>query len=179
VNTLRLRSAWTFVLTLAFTAFVAVLPVRTSAAADAAKTDPADPVEKSAPKPDKPAAPAGDDKIDVVHPNDATALKERMGKEVAVEGQVKEAAWSKSGKVMNVEFADAADSKFFVAAFVKAKPALDAAFGGDVAKTISGKRVRVTGVLKDFKGRPEIMLDKPEQLEVLPGEAAPAEAERK
>lgn len=141
-------------------------------AADKAKpkTDPADPVEKTTPKTDPPAKPATDDAndtIEVIHPNDAAAMKERMGKEIAVEGQVSEAAWSNSGKVMQVKFAEATDTKFMAAAFVKTRTALDKAFGGDVSKAISGKRVRVIGKLSDYKGKPEIVIDKPEQLEIL------------
>ena len=87
---------------------------------------------------------------------------------MAVEGTVKEAAWSSTGKVMRIDFAEAADSKFMAAAFLKARPTLDAAFGGDVTKAVSGKRIRVTGKLQEYKGRPEIMIDKPEQLVILP-----------
>jgi hypothetical protein len=159
------------------TRFLAILAVAALwalplAAADKPKpkTDPADPVEKTAPKTDAPAKPATDDAndtIDVLHPNDAAAMKEHLGKEVAVEGQVSEAAWSASGKVMQIKFAEATDTKFMAAAFVKTRAALDKAFGGDLAKAIGGKRVRVIGKLEDYKGSPEIKIDKPEQLEIL------------
>jgi len=31
-----------------------------------------------------------------------------------------------------------------------------------------GKKVRVTGLIKDYKGRPEIILESPDQIEILP-----------
>jgi len=90
-----------------------------------------------------------------------------MGKEVAVEGQVSEAAWSSSGKVMQAMFAEATSTKFMAVVFLKTRAAMDKAFNGDVAKAINGKRVRVIGKVVEYKGKPEIVIDKPEQLEIL------------
>ena len=105
-----------------------------------------------------------------------------MGKEVAVEGLVSQAAWSNSGKVIQINFAEATETKFMAAAFVKTRAALDKAFGGDVSRAVSGKRIRVTGKLEEYRGRPEIVIDKPDQLEILadtpaaaPDAAKPAE----
>jgi hypothetical protein len=140
-----------------FLAVVAVLFTLGTLPASAAdkpkpKTDPADPVEKTAPKTDPPAKRATDDAndtIEVLHPNDAAAFKQHMGKEVAVEGQVSEAAWSSSGKVMQVKFAEAKDTDFMAAVFLKTRTAMDKAFGGDIAKALSGKRIRVIGKVAD------------------------------
>ena len=135
------------------------------------KTDPADPVEKKDPKTSAPAQAAdadpGNDTIEVLHPNDASAFKANMGKEVAVEGQVSDAAWSASGKVMQIKFAEAKDTQFMAAVFVKSRATLDQAFGGDMSKAISGKRVRVIGTVTEYKGKPEIKIEKADQLEIL------------
>ncbi|QOV89831.1 ATP-dependent DNA helicase RecG [Humisphaera borealis] len=117
---------------------------------------------------DKPPAPAPAEEIPVLAVTDVAAIKAAEGKKVTVEGTVQTAAWSKTGKVLNVTFADAGENGFLAAAFSKYKEALDAAFEGDVAKALTGKKVKVTGTVKMFKDRPEIMIEKPEQVVVVP-----------
>ena len=158
-----------------FLAVVAAMLVATwalpLAAADKPKpkTDPADPVEKPAAKGEAPAKgdDAAEDTIEVLHPNDASAFKANIGKEVAVEGRVSESSWSASGKVMQVKFAEAKDTQFMAAVFIKSRAALDKAFGGDMSQAISGKRVRVIGTVTEYKGKPEIVIEKASQLEIL------------
>lgn len=42
------------------------------------------------------------------------------------------------------------------------------AFPPDPQDLYRGKKVRLTGLIKDYKGRPEMILDSPDQIEILP-----------
>jgi len=59
------------------------------------------------------------------------------------------------------------DSDVRVAAFSRIKDKLDQAFSGDVAKTLTGAKVRIKGKLADFKGHPEIMVNQTTQITIL------------
>ncbi len=111
--------------------------------------------------------------LDVTDPD---ATKAAVGQTVTVEAEVVSAAWSKSGKVLLVELKGTERSRFMLAAFVKFRTALDEGFDGDVAKALAtGRRVRATGEVKLYKQRPEILLEKPEQLQILDAPAPAAE----
>jgi hypothetical protein len=104
----------------------------------------------------------------VIAASDKAALDANDGKEVTVTGTIKKAAWSGTGKVMNVEFAD---SPLVAAVFEKNKAAIDRAFGGDAAKKWTGAKVKVSGKLAKYggriealKGKPQIIIDKAEQV---------------
>lgn len=103
----------------------------------------------------------------VIPATDKAALTEAVGKQVTVEGKIKSAAWSKTGKVMNIEFEGAETSKFKAAVFDKNKAKVDAAFEGDAAKFLTGKKVRVSGTIKLFKEAPEIVIDSEKQITVV------------
>ncbi len=100
----------------------------------------------------------------VVQATDADAIKSATNSDVIVEGVIESAAWSSSGKVMNGKFKD---SDVRVAAFSRIKDKLDQAFSGDVAKTLTGAKVRIKGKLADFKGHPEIMVNQTTQITIL------------
>jgi hypothetical protein len=132
--------------------------------------------EPKAPTP--PAVPAA-----TIDAADAAAIEAATGKDVVVTGKVKSAAWSKSGKVMNVEFEN---SKLLAVVFEKAKADVDKAFDGDAAKKWAGAKVKVTGKLgtyggkaKDLEGRPQIVISKADQVSVEPAEAAKPETPAK
>jgi len=69
---------------------------------------------------------------------------------------------------MRIELKDTAESKVIGVLFEKKRAEFDEAFAGDVAKALSGKHVRLHGRLKDYKGRPEIVLDQVSQITILP-----------
>ena len=105
-----------------------------------------------------------------VSATDKAALAAAMDKEVVVTGTIKKAAWSSTGKVMNIEFAD---SELLGAVFEKSRAAMDKAFDGDAAKKWTGAKVKVTGKLAKYggrshklEGRPQIIISKPEQVMV-------------
>jgi DNA/RNA endonuclease YhcR with UshA esterase domain len=49
---------------------------------------------------------------------------------------------------------------------------VNAAFGGNAAKAISGKAVRVTGRVVLYRGKPEIVIATPDQLTIDPVQPA-------
>jgi DNA/RNA endonuclease YhcR with UshA esterase domain len=102
----------------------------------------------------------------VIPVTDTAAIRAKNGQTITIEGVIESAKWSGSGKVMNVRFKDVKDG-VSVAVFQKNKDKFDAAFGGDTAKKFTGAKVQVTGALKDFKGRPEIVIENPEQVTIV------------
>ena len=99
-------------------------------------------------------------------PTDKAAVEAAKGKEVVAEGKIVKAAWSRSGKVMTASFTSGRGG-LQVAIFAANKDDMDKAFGGDVAKALDGAQVRVTGEVKDYRGRAEIIVDKPDQLTIV------------
>jgi DNA/RNA endonuclease YhcR with UshA esterase domain len=119
-----------------------------------------------------PAAPASQPSSapSIVQASDADAVKAAVNTETTVEGVIKSAEWSSSGKVMNAQFKD---SDLRAAAFSRIKEKLDKAFSGDVAKTLTGAKVRIKGKLQEFKGHPEILINDTTQITILePGDSA-------
>jgi DNA/RNA endonuclease YhcR with UshA esterase domain len=119
-----------------------------------------------------PAAPASQPSSapSIVQASDADAVKAAVNTETTVEGVIESAEWSSSGKVMNAKFKD---SDLRAAAFSRIKEKLDKAFSGDVAKTLTGAKVRIKGKVQEFKGHPEILINDTTQITILePGEGA-------
>jgi DNA/RNA endonuclease YhcR with UshA esterase domain len=113
----------------------------------------------------------------LIQVSDADGIAAEMGNEVIIEGTVERAEWSRSGKVMNIDFKDAADPKLLVVVFERVREKFDEAFGGDLSEAITGKKVRVKGKLNTyggqveaFKDRPQIIMNAPSQLTILEDE---------
>jgi len=107
----------------------------------------------------------------VVNANDEAGLTAAIGKETNVDGVVEKAEWSKSGKVMNIEFKN---SQLLGAVFERDSKALNEAFNGDFAKAITGAKVRIKSKLetyggkdKKLEGRPQIIIKKMYQVTIL------------
>jgi DNA/RNA endonuclease YhcR with UshA esterase domain len=98
---------------------------------------------------------------------DKSAIDANKGKEIVVEGVIDTAAWSGSGKVMRIEFKGNQQSKLHAVVFASKKKDFDEAYSGDVAKTLTGARVRVKGKLEDYQNRPEIKISSTSQLTIL------------
>ena len=103
---------------------------------------------------------------------DKAALEANQDKQVIVSGTIKSAQWSRTGKVMNVEFEN---SPLIVAVFEKSKEAVNQAFEGDAAKKWTGAKVKVTGKLgkyggraKAYENRPQIVVEKATQVTIDP-----------
>ena len=117
-------------------------------------------------------------KLPVLQAGDAAGLKDHFGQTALVEGRVKSAEWSDSGKVMNITF-DAADSGLLAVVFERTGKRFDEAFAGDFSKAVTGRRVRVKGEIQPYggyderlKGRPQTILNSPEQVTILETDAA-------
>src|SRR5436853_7194623 len=82
--------------------------------------------------------------------NDKDALEAAMKdkKSAVVAGTVSSAAWSSSGKVLVIKFADSEESGFTAVVFAKDKDKMDAAFNGDAAKALSGAKVKIQGTVE-------------------------------
>jgi hypothetical protein len=102
--------------------------------------------------------------------SDKAALEANQDKDVIVSGKIKTAEWSRTGKVMNVEFED---SPLILAVFERSKDEINKAFEGDAAKKWTGAKVKVTGKLgkyggraKTYENRPQIIISKPDQVKL-------------
>lgn len=107
----------------------------------------------------------------VLNPGDRAALDAALNKETFVEGVVQSAAWSGTGKVMNITFAEAGDVGLLAVVFERDRKRLDEAFGGDLAKELGGQRVRIRGTIKPYggrdrrlEGRPQIIINLDSQI---------------
>jgi hypothetical protein len=103
----------------------------------------------------------------VLQPNDKDALAANIDKEVVVEGVIEKAEWSSTGKVMRATFKDAGESKFQAIIFVKDREKFDKAFDGDVAKALSGAKVKLKGKLQEYRNAPEMVLSDVGQITVV------------
>ena len=114
----------------------------------------------------------------VIDAADKAAVEAAMDKDAIVEGVVERAEWSRSGKVMNIEF-KGAENGLLAVVFERNRQQLDQAFAGDLGKALSGAKVRVKGTIKPYggraesmKGRPQIIIEDGHQITLL--EKAPA-----
>jgi hypothetical protein len=111
----------------------------------------------------------------VVAATDTAALAAHIGDFVTVEGTISKASWSTTGKVMIVDFQGADRKKgLLCSAFDRNKENLDDANGGDAAAKWTGAKVRITGKLEpydgkieDWKDRPQIIIQNPEQVVIV------------
>lgn len=99
----------------------------------------------------------------IIDASDAAAIQGAMPI-VTVTGTVDNTR--EAGEVLIIHFKDTDKSEFYAVVLESDRQAIDAAFGGDVAKAIAGKSVRVTGRVVLYRGKPEIVISKPEQLVV-------------
>lgn len=105
---------------------------------------------------------------------DKPALESAIGRQVVIHGTISAAAWSRSGAVMNIDFAGTEQSRFLAVVFQRSKQDFDTAFNGDALKTLIGAKVRLRGTLEryggqqeEFKGRPQLILSRPDQVTVV------------
>jgi DNA/RNA endonuclease YhcR with UshA esterase domain len=135
--------------------------------AGAALSSPSPLLARQEPPKDEPPATQPTSQPVLVMVNDKAAVDAALDKDVILDGTIDSAAWSSSGKVMRIEFKDTAESKVQAVIFEKKRADFDAAFAGDVAKALGGKHVRINGRLKDYKGKPEIVIDQVHQITIV------------
>lgn len=100
-------------------------------------------------------------------------LSHLLGREITVEGRVAWAAWSPTGRVMNIYFQGGEDSLFQTVVFQRDRLRIDRAFGGDFRSAIAGAVLLVRGRLEEFQGMPQISISRPEQVTVIAGSLEP------
>jgi len=98
------------------------------------------------------------------------------GSHHTVEGRVRDAATSGSGKVFRIRFQGNEKFRDFVCVyFPPAFPAMEAKFGGQNGANLTGKVIQVTGELSTYRGQPQIIISDASQVEVVgPPEAVEA-----
>ena len=114
----------------------------------------------------------------VIDVTNKAAVAAAMNTDAIVEGVVERAGWSRSGKVMNIEF-KGAESGLLAVVFERKRQQLDEAFAGDLAKALTGAKVRINGRIQPYggrvesmKGRPQIIIEDGHQITIV--EKAPA-----
>jgi hypothetical protein len=155
-------------LTILAAAAALTLPVMTARAEDAAK--PGDG------KSDAPATTAPTTQGAVLQATDIDALKAAEGKEVSVRGKVSGSYKSGNSGVILLNFEGA--TRDFVAVVEKDNvEAVNAGFEGDVAGNLKGRTITITGPIKMYRGKPEVVITKPEQVKIEADEAKTPEAD--
>jgi DNA/RNA endonuclease YhcR with UshA esterase domain len=91
----------------------------------------------------------------------AAEAKNHIDKDVTVEGVVSEVHHAASGRAIFIEIGGRYPSNPFSAVIFK-----DHFNKFPTSDSLAGKTVDVTGRIKDYRGRAEIILDDPEQLKV-------------
>lgn len=109
----------------------------------------------------------------VLNATETEALKSNQGKMAFVTGKVTEAAWSRTGKVMNIRFENAPG--FMAVVFERNRKSMDEAFNGDLSKTLTGATVRLRGKLQsygghipEFKDATQMVLTSSSQITIFP-----------
>ena len=91
----------------------------------------------------------------VLRANDAAAIEAAKDASVIVVGKVTKAEWSRSGKVLNIEFEGA--TNFTAAEFERQKAKLDESFSGDFGKALTGAIVRLNGKIQPYGGHDQTL----------------------
>jgi DNA/RNA endonuclease YhcR with UshA esterase domain len=112
--------------------------------------------------------------VDIVAEKDK--LKDLIGQDVTVRGKVVEVFVSNRSGITILNFFPAAERRLFNAVIDKANlDAVNAGFNGDVAAAVREQTVLITGKVSDYRGSPQIKIEKPEQLKI---EAAKEESKK-
>lgn len=94
---------------------------------------------------------------------DARAAGEYVGKAAAVEGVVERAHVDEGSGLVFLNFGPNPRRDFVVVI----RPPFTALFASPLPDGYQGRRVRVRGVVEDFRGQPQIVVQLPEQIEVI------------
>ncbi|MDL5045403.1 hypothetical protein QQ054_05030 [Oscillatoria amoena NRMC-F 0135] len=95
-------------------------------------------------------------------------MMDKIGASAVVEGTVQQVTQGKTGKATFINFASySKDSKdFHLVVFDKTTKGNPHGWS-EFLKNLSGKTIRVSGTLEEFKGRPQIVIQSMEQIEVV------------
>lgn len=101
----------------------------------------------------------------VVSASDMTTIRENVGQFVIVEGKVFSTHTAKSGKVRFLNMGEKSLESLSLVIFTN--DLLNFKDVGDPVIYYAGKKVRVQGIVQDFKGRVEIVVNDPQQVAVI------------
>jgi WD40 repeat protein/DNA/RNA endonuclease YhcR with UshA esterase domain len=104
---------------------------------------------------------------------DHAELAAHLNAIVTIFGTVHTAAWSTNGAVFNLGFEKDDEQSLLVVIFPKRRAEFERVLDGDLEKALTGKRIELWGKLQTWKNRPEIILESPTQLRLLPANASP------
>ena len=105
--------------------------------------------------------------IDVV--TEKEKLKELIGKDVTVRGKVVEIFQSQRSGITILNFFEGPARRDFNIVIDKANlDAVNAGHNGDVAAAVKDQTITVTGTVAEYRGNPQIKVEKPEQIKIEP-----------
>ena len=105
--------------------------------------------------------------IEMKEAADAEKLKAMIGQDATVRGKVVEVFVPRSGSVTIFNFFSGADRRLFNVVVDKANlEAVNEGFNGDVGAAVKDKTIVVTGKVADYRGNPQIKIEKAEQIKV-------------
>ena len=117
----------------------------------------------------KPATTQPGEVIEVKEPADAEKLKGLIGQDASVRGKVVEVFVPRSGSVTIFNFFSGSDRRLFNVVIDKANlEAVNGGFNGDVGAAVRDQTITVTGKVADYRGNPQIKVEKPEQIKIEP-----------
>ena len=100
----------------------------------------------------------------VLSVDDTESIVAQKGNEVTVEGLVHSAFWVRG--VLLITFREQEEG-FLAASFTRYRRALDEGFDGDFLKAVQGKKIQIRGTVTEHRGRPQIVVEAPDQVTVL------------
>ena len=118
---------------------------------------------------DKPAASQPTSKPaagDVVEVTDVDTIKANVGKEMTVHGKCSGTYKSRTGSVILINFEGIERGAFVAAVEKDSIEAVNAAFEGDITNAVKGKALTITGPIKLYHDKPEMVISKPEQVKI-------------
>jgi hypothetical protein len=102
----------------------------------------------------------------VVEVTDLDTIKANVGKELTVHGKCSGTYKSRTGSVILINF-EGIERGAFVAAVPKENiEAVNAGFDGDITNAVKDKTLTITGPIKLYHDKPEIVISKPEQVKI-------------
>ncbi len=99
---------------------------------------------------------------------DVAGIRAHIGKTAVVTGKISSAKLSSTGKVFRIEFKDAKESGFNSVIFERNLKSFRDALGSDLSAGLTDKTVELTGTIDEYRGNPQIILTRPDQLRILP-----------
>jgi len=112
-------------------------------------------------------APAGPK---IISASDDAAIQDALPKDFTVAGKV--SGIDDGDEVIAIHFDGTEKSGFYSVVLSRGRDDVEKVYGPGL-KTLQGKWIRVTGKVTLYRGKPEIIVSKPDQIEVI-GDVAPA-----